>query len=143
VWNDTKTAGRHVGRGVDSLGGKQGSSRQVTNGVEFGDGGPIAFTKDQRDFNSLDDRDNLAVGDSEVIPAPRETPGDPGSPIPGIEGFRDPSLDPELAPIFEHLHFDYNSALIKGDEKFARYSEYCHLLEKPSWGLSVCRRPLR
>lgn len=114
VWNDTKTAGRHVGRGVDTLGGKQGSSRQV-NGVEFGDGGPIAFSNEKGDFSSLGD-DSFAVGDSEVISAPKDTPGDPGSPIPGIEGFRDPALDPELAPIFEHLHFDYNSALIKGDE---------------------------
>ncbi len=117
VWNDTKTAGRHVGRGVSSLGGKQGSSRQVTDGVEFGDGGPVAFTKDRSDFSTFgDDRDSLAVGDAEVIPAPRDTPGDPGSSIPGIEGFRDPSLDPELAPIFEHVHFEYNCALVKGDE---------------------------
>ena len=33
VWNDTKTAGRHVQRGARSLGGKQSSSKQVQNKV--------------------------------------------------------------------------------------------------------------
>ncbi len=117
VWNDTKTAGRHVGRGVDTLGGKQGSSRQIVNGVEFGDGGPIAFTKDHRDYTPLDDDQGaLQVGDAESIPAPKDSPGEPGGPIPGIEAFKDPALDPELAPIFEHVHFEYNSSFIKGDE---------------------------
>jgi peptidoglycan-associated lipoprotein len=117
VWNDTKTASRHVGRGVDSLGGKQRSSRQITDGVEFGDGDPIAFTKDRSDFNTLgDDQSGLLVGDAEVIPAPRETPGDLGSTIPGIESFKDPALDPQLAPIFEHIHFEYNNALVKGED---------------------------
>jgi peptidoglycan-associated lipoprotein len=117
VWNDTKTAGRHVGRGVDSIGGKQGSSRQITNGVEFGDGGPIAFTKEHKDFTPLDDDQmNLQIGDAEAIPAPAESPGEAGSTIPGVEAFKDPALDPELAPIFEHIHFDYNSSLVKGDE---------------------------
>jgi peptidoglycan-associated lipoprotein len=117
VWNDTKTAGRHVGRGLDTMGGKQGSSRQVTDGVEFGDSGSIAMTKDRDGFSSAgDDRYDLAIGDAEVIPAPKDTPGEAGSPIPGIEAFKDPALDPELAPIFEHVHFDYNSALVKGDE---------------------------
>ena len=109
VWNDTKTAGRHMGRGVSALGGKQGTSRQITDGVEFGDNAPMAVTKGHNEFTPFggeDQGDLFAVGDAEVIPAPKDTPGDIGSPIPGIEGFRDPALDPELAPIFEHLHFD-------------------------------------
>lgn len=119
VWNDTKTAGRHMGRGVGALGGKQGTSRQITDGVEFGDNAPMALTKGRNEFipfGGEDQGDLFAVGDAEVIPAPKDTPGDIGSSIPGIEGFRDPALDPELAPIFEHIHFDYNAALIKGDE---------------------------
>ena len=117
VWNDTKTAGRHVGRGVDTLGGKQGSSRQITNGVEFGDGGPIAMVNDRRDFTPLDDESlGLQIGDAEAIPAPKDSPGEPGSAVPGIEAFKDPASDPELAPIFEHIHFDYNSSFVKGDD---------------------------
>ncbi len=117
VWNDTKTAGRHVSRGMDTLGGKQGTSRQINNGVAFGDGGPIAFTKDHKDFTPLsDDQVDLQIGDAEAIPPPKESPGEAGSAIPGIEAFKDPALDPELAPIFEHVHFEYNSSLIKSDE---------------------------
>jgi peptidoglycan-associated lipoprotein len=113
VWNDTKTAGRHVGRGVDTAGGKQGSSRQIKDGSAFGDQG----SGKPSDFVPLeDDRLNLQVGDAEAVPAPQDSPGDPGSPVPGIEAFRDPSQDPELAPIFEHVHFEYNSSLIKGDD---------------------------
>jgi peptidoglycan-associated lipoprotein len=117
VWNDTKTAGRHVGRGFDSIGGKQGSSRQIVNGVEFADGTPIAFTKDHKDFTPLEDAQlDFQVGDAETIPAPKESPGEPGSSVPGIDAFTDPALNPELAPIFEHIHFDYNSSLVKGDD---------------------------
>jgi peptidoglycan-associated lipoprotein len=117
VWNDSKTAGRHVGRGVDTLGGKQGSSRQIANGGAFGDSDAIPITKDHKDFTALDDDQmNLQIGDAETIPPPKDSPGEAGSSIPGIDAFKDPALDPELAPIFEHIHYDYNSSNIKGDE---------------------------
>jgi peptidoglycan-associated lipoprotein len=116
VWNDTKTAGRHVGRGVDTMGGKQGSSRQIKDGSEFGYENGTG-SRQNNDFVALDDEKlNLQVGDAESLPAPKDSPGDPGSPIPGIEAFRDPAQDPELAPIFEHVHFEYNSSLLKNDE---------------------------
>jgi peptidoglycan-associated lipoprotein len=63
-----------------------------------------------------DDHLNLQIGDEEAVSSPQDSPGDPGSPIPGIEAFRDPAQDPELAPIFEHIHFEYNSSLIKDSE---------------------------
>jgi peptidoglycan-associated lipoprotein len=118
VWNDTKTAGRHVGRGVDTMGGKQSSSRQVKDGSEFGyESSTGGASRANNDFVPLDDdKLGLQVGDAENLPAPKDSPGDPGSPVPGIEAFRDPAQDPELAPIFEHVHFEYNSSLIKGDE---------------------------
>lgn len=110
VWNDTKTASRHFGRGVDSIGGKQGSSRQVQDGTEYG--GSAAR---QSDFVPLDDQMDLQVSDAVNLP-PSESPGEAGSSVPGIEAFKDPAQDPQLAPIFEHVHFDYNSSLVKGDE---------------------------
>ena len=128
VWNDTKTAGRHVGRGVDTLGGKHGSSRQIKDGSEFGSEGLASGSSVNNDFVPLtDDKLNLQVGDAEAIPAPKDSPGDPGSAVPGIESFRDPAQDPELAPIFEHVHFEYNSSLVKGDENIKivqKISEY-------------------
>src|SRR5947209_3469888 len=35
VWEDTKSAGRHMKRGVGALGGKHGNSRQVQNRNDF------------------------------------------------------------------------------------------------------------
>lgn len=117
VWNDTKTAGRHVGRGIDTLGGKQGSSRQIKDGSQFGSDTIASGSNHNNDFVPLsDDKLDLQLGDAEAIPAAKDSPGDPGSAVPGIESFRDPAQDPELAPIFEHVHFDYNSSLVKGDE---------------------------
>jgi len=113
IWNDTKTAGRHVGRGVGSLGGKGGTSRQIQHSDEF------ASRKRPRhdDFIAFSDIDEeLQVGDAEQIPPPAESPGDEGSSVPGIDSFKDPAIDPELAAIFEHIHFPYNSSLIKEDE---------------------------
>ncbi len=118
VWNDTKTAGRHVKRGAKSLGGKQSSSRQIQNGSEFAQNNKRNGTQPDDFIAFEDDPDHLKLsmeGSSSILP-PNETPGEAGSSIPGIEAFKDPSQDPELAMIFEHVHFDYNSSLIKGEE---------------------------
>jgi len=117
VWNDTKTAGRHVSRGVGTLGGKHGVSRQVSDPSQFGDS--KANGSASQDFVAYaDDKEalKLEMGDEELLPQPKETPGEPGSAIPGIDGFKDPLQDPALAAIFEHVHFAYNSSLIKGDD---------------------------
>ena len=74
-----------------------------------------------QDFIPLQDSSNMGpmMLSEQAAPQPRETPGDPGSSIPGIEAFRDPSTVPQLAGIFRNVHFDYNSNLVKGDENLA------------------------
>lgn len=122
VWEDTKTAGRHFNRGVGALGGKHGDSRQVRCRDEFmcdADGNPIQPS--ECEFTPLADDPNyndLAMADMVSRP-PRETPGDPGSTIPGIEAFHDPSTDPRLARVFRNVYFAYNSSLIKGEQNLA------------------------
>lgn len=116
VWNDTQSAGRHMARGIKTLAGFHGESRQINGNGEFDEGG--AASMQQADYVGFDDdpaRD-IRVSDSQMVRQPDETPGDIGSSIPGIEQFRDPEMDPELAEIFKHVHFEYNSSLIKGDE---------------------------
>ena len=122
VWEDTKTAGRHVGRGFKTLGGKHGDSRMVYSPDEF-------YTMDGNNYVSPDNPmggefiplqdqksgEEFAMAES-VSPQPRESPGDPGSSIPGIQAFKDPSTIPGLANIFHNIKFDYNSNLIKGQE---------------------------
>lgn len=114
VYRDSQSAGRHVKRGVKTLGGKHGESRQVRDGKEFA-GGENA----EDDFMPLDgeNKQNFSVSDQNA--QARETPGELGSSIPGIEAFKDPSDDPALAEIFKHMHFDYNSSLVKSEEDFS------------------------
>lgn len=117
VWEDTKSAGRHVNRGFKSLGGKHGDSRLVQSRGEFfcaDDGDPCM----SGDFVPLSDDPNAQeLSMSEMVTRPpRETPGDPGSSIPGISAFQDPTTNPRLAGVFRNVIFSYNSTLVKGDE---------------------------
>jgi len=114
VMNDTRTASRHVRRGVCALGGKHNDSRQIRCRDELYSTDPF--------FND----EFVPVGDAEFgndfafSEQPRNSPGDPGSPVPGIESFFDPSSRPELASTFRNIQFDYDSNLIKGEDNTAR-----------------------
>jgi len=113
VWDDTRSCGRYMGRGVGCLFGKTGQSRQIRCRDDF------AAMEDWDDSCGYQDEnlsgDYFALADVNY-PQARELPGDMGSSIPGLEAFSDPSLQPQLAAIFQHVHFDYDSSLIKGDE---------------------------
>jgi peptidoglycan-associated lipoprotein len=116
VWEDTKTCGRHVNRGFRSLNGRHGDSRAVNSPDDFycdSYGNTVG-----EDFIPLmDDERQGQPGYSERgVPPPRETPGDPGSTVPGIESFRDPATNSGLARVFRNIYFEYNSNLVKGQE---------------------------
>ncbi len=137
VWEDTRSAGRHMNRGLQTLGGKHGDSRAVQSRDEFmcGDSGydPSANNNYQAsEFVPLSDDpncDQVAMADIMSQP-PRETPGDPGSSIPGIDAFQDPSTNPKLSGIFRHIHFAYNSNLIKGDENLGIVRDVANYMRK-------------
>lgn len=121
VWDDTKTAGRHVNRGFRSLGGKHGNSRQIKSREEFcfenerPQPAYPAYMSAPRDYIPLDDENGvngIAYGSN----LPYEEPGSPTSSIPGIEAFSDPSRDASLRPIFKNVLFPYNSNLVKGED---------------------------
>lgn len=124
VWEDSKSSGRHINRGLRTLGGKHGDSRQITSRDQFAgdeDGSSIADgSVKASDFMPLQDQeaDDIAMADN-VSPQPRETPGDPGSSIPGIDSFKDPSTIAALAGIFKNIHFELNSSLVKGQDNLA------------------------
>lgn len=157
VWEDTKSAGRHMKRGVGALGGKQGNSRQIRNRDDFAciedsdcctdgtfqesqyqgnfedESSPYFTPQDfsspadsynisqdsynlNDDFVPLQDPNNeIAFADTIARP-PRETPGEQGSSIPGIQAFRDPSTNPRLAEVFRPIYFGYDSSLVKGQQ---------------------------
>lgn len=140
VWDDTKSAGRHLKRSANAIIGCHGDSRQIRSrgdfeGMEDQCCAPEGIYQnfdyqnqyqpqctDQEpveqayDFVPLQDQanDDIAMGDYLAI-QPRETPGEPGSSIPSIQSFEDPSTIPELAGIFKTLYFEYDSSLIKGE----------------------------
>lgn len=119
VWEDSQSATRHMTRGIRTLGGKHGDSRAIQCRNEFM---PIedscCYTNDyvMDEFVPLSDQPtmNQAAMADYVSQQPRETPGDPGSSIPSINAFRDPSCNPVWAGVFRNIFFEYNSNLVKG-----------------------------
>jgi peptidoglycan-associated lipoprotein len=120
VWNDTQSAGRHVARGVKTAFGYHGESRAVNSPDDFDSA--TASQQHPAEFIGFDE-ETMRVGGQDSVQQAYETPGESGSSIPGIEAFSDPALDPELAEIFKHIHFDYNSSLVKGSENMAVVSQ--------------------
>lgn len=114
VWEDTQTAQRHMFRGVKSLGGKHGDSRAVCSREEFM---PQDYYLSDCDFipQEMPHGEDMAMGEYHAS-QPSQMPGDPNSFLPGIEAFRDPSMDPQLAGTFRTIHFDYNSNLVQNDD---------------------------
>jgi peptidoglycan-associated lipoprotein len=145
VWEDTKSARRQMTRGVRTLGGKQGDSRAIECRDQFmpDEGGfyvddsyvsqsPPSAAMPAQDFVPLSDQpynDEIAMANY-VSQQPRETPGDPGSSIPGIDYFQDPSSNPALAAIFRNLHFEYNSNLVRGQENLNTVHEVAEYLKR-------------
>ena len=135
VWEDSKSASRHMSRGVRTLGGKHGDSRAIQSREEFmpvdeysngyypeNSAPPMEFVPLSDQFNEQE----VALGDF-VSRQPRETPGDPGSSIPGISAFQDPGMNSAWSGVFRNITFDYNSNLVKGSENLEtvhRISDY-------------------
>lgn len=118
VWDDTKSASRHFSKGVRTMGGKHGDSRQVRCKEEFCTSGPSEYDLSAFDFVPLMDEDRngeIAMADLQSRPS-RYEPGESGGRVPGIEAFKDPSLHPETSGIFKNIHFPFDSSLIKGKE---------------------------
>lgn len=151
VWEDTKSAGRHMQRGVRALAGNQSDSRQVRcrsdfECIEDNDCCPEGGFQDcdyqeswqdnrgsyyspegasdsysvlesySEDFVPLQDPRNELELPGRITPPPRETPGEEGSSIPGVQAFRDPSTNSVYASIFRPVYFGYNSDFVKGPQ---------------------------
>lgn len=123
IWDDTRTAGRHMGRGIRSLGGKHGDSREVQCREDFlrskNDGADDDYSF--MEFDPLPDQKYAPEVSMNIALAANE-PGSKTSSVPGIDGFSDPANDPQLSGIFKTIYFPYNSSLVKGDSnlKIAR-----------------------
>jgi len=64
----------------------------------------------------MDERDGTEIAMVDRMSMqPKAMPGDYNSSIPGIEAFRDPSSIYGARDVFQNVHFDYNSNILKGD----------------------------
>jgi peptidoglycan-associated lipoprotein len=116
--DDTKTASRHVRRGFSALGGKHCDSKQIHCRDDFYSSRDSCYQSDFVPLDEIDFGDDVAMGDFD-FGTPMFSPGDPGSPVPSIEAFRDPKNMPEIAQVFRTIHFGYDSSQVKGDENLS------------------------
>lgn len=128
VWEDAQSAGRHVQRGVNALTGRSCDSRLINSrrdfecidDEEYYPSGDFQDYDYQSDFVPLEDQANGFSAANMQTPPPKETPGEPGSRIPGIQAFRDTSTIPQLAGIFQVIYFEYNNSQVKGEQNLQR-----------------------
>ncbi len=127
VWQDTKTCGRHVGRGIASLMGKQTESREIQYAAEF-------LGPREEEFIPLGDESlyqQIMVGDSSAlqrIDADTPIPQSSVTP-PGIEAFSNPKSG-ELAALFASLHFDTDQYVVKGNANLTTTRRIADYLKK-------------
>jgi peptidoglycan-associated lipoprotein len=101
TWEDVKTAGRYMQRGVDALWGKDSESRMLASDEEFI--GPYD------EFIPLNDSDlrGLAKNSDAALPQPRGIPGTSG--IPALDQF----YAPPDAIGFQIVHFDTDEHILR------------------------------
>ena len=115
VWEDTKTGGRYMAKGVKSIFGNRGDSRMIADAGSFHgnqqSGGDFVPLANEEAYRRLANGDTAAL---DSIPQSSESPGDPGSGIPGIDGFALPTG--EAAEVFKLIHFPYDDYNVRSDE---------------------------
>lgn len=126
MWEDTKTASRYMNKGLRSFFGKHGDYGDVAYEETWGENTTYlgGFSENERHEMGLTD-----LGQTNY-PLSKESPGDPGSPIPGIDGFSSPSGN--LASIFTPVFFETDKYDIKAKEVEAVASIANYLKNHPS-----------
>ncbi len=114
---DGKSASRHVGKGMQTLFGKKGESRQISSSEQF-------YGPAETEYVPLSDDTlykQITLGDPEAIsqinesthlPLALEEPGELGSNVPSINNFATPEMM-NLSTVFKPIYFDYNNYKIK------------------------------
>lgn len=121
TWEDFKTAGRYMQKGVDAMWGKEYESRMLTSDDEFI--GPY-----DSEFIPLKDSDlqkSLALGDR-PLPQPKGMPGEKG--IPALSAFLPPP--DTLRSIFLPVHFHTDEHVVKDQREVEGLMELAQYLKK-------------
>lgn len=107
AWEDTKTAGRYMNKGLGSFFGRHDDRYRIGSK-------PRWQAESEPDFLALSDDARYSDPSVKEYPISRESPGDPTSALPGIDGFVAPTG--ELAALFNNIQFETDSYTIKGSE---------------------------
>lgn len=121
TWEDVKTAGRYVQRGVDALWGKEYESKMLTSDEEFI--GPY-----DNDFIPLSDEDlkSALANADRPLPQPRGNPGEKG--IPSLDLFYSPG--DALLTVFQTLHFETDEHVLKDKKDVEAIRQIAAYLKK-------------
>ncbi len=120
TWENVKTAGRYMQRGVDSMLGKDYESRMLASDAEFY--GPY-----DEDFIPLRDADlrNLHASDA-AIPQPKGIPGQFG--IPSLDAFYE--VPDSLKALFCSVHFETDEHIVRSKNEIAGLMQLASYLKK-------------
>jgi len=120
-WENLKTAGRYMGKGVDALWGKDYESRMLTSDEEFI--GPF-----DEDFIPLSDSDlkNAFAATDAALPQPKGIPGQKG--IPALSDFYSPP--DALRMLFHPVHYDTDDHVIRDKADLAAMMQLADYLKK-------------
>ncbi len=120
VWEDTKTCSRYMKKGVRSLFGQHVDSREYASYYEC--------WEDQEFVPLADNEEYENIARQDFAPISKESPGDPNSPIPGVDGFSSPMG--RLASLFSNVHFETDKYTIQGTENLQALKAIADYLAK-------------
>ena len=121
TWEDLKTAGRYMGRGVDAMWGKDYESRMLTSDEEFL--GP--YDDEFVPLRDGDIRTSYAIADSPLA-QPRGIPGQKGVPL-----LSDFYLAPDaLASLFQAIHFETDDHVVRSKAEMQVLTQMADYLKK-------------
>ena len=119
-WEDVKTAGRYMQKGVDALVGKDYESRMLTSDEEF-----IGPWDD--DFIPLRDSDLRQFGATDSpMPQPKGIPGQKG--IPSLDLFY--AAPENLRALFNPVHFETDEHVVREKSEIASLLQLAAYLKK-------------
>lgn len=119
TWENVKTAGRYMHRGMDALWGKEYESRMLTSEDEFV--GPY-----DDEFIPLNDADlkALAIHGDAILPQPKGMPGEKG--VPSLDRF----YIPPDALGFSKVHFETDQHVLQNPADLAALKQIADYLKK-------------
>lgn len=111
VWDDSNSLGSYRRASQRVLWGDSNSANTQVAQADGSSG--VAFSKDE-EFIPLKEEDLKQQFSDLAVPQPKSSPGEEGSYLPGIDGFKIPTSS--LASVFRTVHFNTDEYVLKKSE---------------------------